>query len=396
MAVPYLLYLYVVAVCLSVSITQIILALIALIFLMDWWLKKKALTVQKDFSLFAFIYGWKGVSLIANGLFFKVVRVKEIWYKMPYLIIGSFSISRKQLHIILNVLFATNAILALYAVGQKYFHFPVVYKPMFAGERLAGYLENPDYYAGHVTLVLMLCLSLTLFYRSRFVVYLPFLLVGVVLSGSRTYLITVSACVLILAYRKSRRAFLYIVTVLPLVLLAGLAYMPIMSERFSASLLLTDSNTRFSYWSVAWSVFKENPVFGIGFKEFFLTHVHPYVAAGILPHEGNAHNLYLHELAEGGIVGLLLVIFVMAYFVRKYSLSYRKNNDQLLSGMSMGISFAFLALIFSGIPEAHFEFPAVWLLLTFLMGICEAYKNGLNSTALQAECRAGSARRTAI
>lgn len=377
--IPYLLYLYAFAVCISISVTHIVFSLIVILFLIDWWKTKSIGNVQKDFSLFAAIYGWKGITLLANGLIMKVYRIKEIWYKMPYLVIGRYRISGNQLNKILHILFIINSLLVVYAVLQEYLNVPEIYYPLFENSsRMRGYLENPNYYAGHMAIALMICLALTLFYRSGFLIYIPFLLSGLIMSGSRSYFAVCILAVLLLAYIKSRKAFMLISSVIPLFLIIGFSIFPMVSNRMSSALINYDLFIRMSYWFTAWDVYKDHALFGVGFKEFFINYIHSYVSKEIVPFEGNAHNLYMQELVEGGPIGLLLVIFVMSYFVRKYYLSFSRSDDQLFSAMSLGISISFLALMMIGITEAHFEFPALWLLLTFLMGICEAYRNGLN------------------
>jgi len=134
-----------------------------------------------------------------------------------------------------------------------------------------------------------------------------------------------------------------------------------------------------AYWPPAWEAYKDFPVFGVGYKEF-TKFLKPLAEAGIVQHAAHDHNLYLQELVEGGPIGLFLMIFTLVYFIRKYYLSFKQNSDRLLSGMSLGVSLSFLILMIGGAAEVNFGTAVIWLLLTFLMGICEAYGNGLTST----------------
>lgn len=377
--IPYLLYLYAFTSCISIAGTNAVLALLAFIFLVDWWKTKSIGNVRKDFSLFAAIYGWKGITLIVNAMAVKVYRVRELWDKIPYLVIGKYRISDYDLLKTLHVLFITNSLLIIYAFLQRFFNVDYIFKPLFYGNRMEGYFGNALHYGGYISIVLLLCLSLSLFYRIDFLLYLPFLIAGLIISESRSYYIGSVVAVLVLAYFKSRRALASTLALIPVILIIGATVFPGFSERLSSIFKASSWQVRLDYWPVAWEIYKESPVFGVGYNEFS-NRLKPLEEAGVIGNASHAHNLYLQELVEGGPVGLLLITFVMVWFVRKYYLLSRRNNDRLFSAMSMGLSLSFLTLMIAGMGEYNFGAAVVWLLLTFLMGICEAYRNGLNPT----------------
>lgn len=375
--IPYLLYLYAFTSCISIAGTNGVLALLALIFLVDWWKTKSIGNVRKDFSLFAAIYGWKGITLMVNGLATKLYRVRELWDKVPYLVIGKYRISDYELRKTLHVLFATNSLLIIYALLQRYFNVDYIFKPLFYGSKMEGYFGNALHYGGYISIVLLLCLSLSLFYRIDFLLYLPFLIVGLIISETRSYYIGSVVAVLVLAYLKSRRALAAALALIPVVLIVGATVSTGFSSRLSSIFMASSWQVRLDYWPVVWETYKEYPVFGVGYNEFSIR-LKSLEEAGVIRNASHAHNLYLQELVEGGPVGLLLITFVMVWFVRKYYLLFRRNDDRLFSAMSMGISLSFLTLMIAGMAEYNFGAAVIWLLLTFLMGICEAYRNGLN------------------
>lgn len=375
--IHYLFYLYAFTSCLSITGTNVVLALLVLIFLFDWWKTKSIGIVRKDFSLFVAIYGWKGVTLMVNALAARIYRVGELWDKVPYLVIGRYRISGCELRKTLHILFIANATLAFYAILQKFFNVPDIYKPLFYGTRMEGYFGNALHYGGYITIVLLICMSLGLFYRAGFFVYLPFLIADLIMSGSRSYYVGGIVAVLLLAYLKSRKALASTLASIPVVLIVGVNVLPGFSDRLSSIFHESSWQIRLDYWPVAWETFKEYPVFGVGYVEFS-SRLEPLASAGIIRNASHAHNLYLQELVEGGPIGFLLIIVTMAWFVRKYYRFFRNNDDQLLSAMSVGLSASFVALMIAGMGEYNFGAAVIWLLLTFLMGICEAYRNGIN------------------
>lgn len=76
---------------------------------------------------------------------------------------------------------------------------------------------------------------------------------------------------------------------------------------------------RFFIWHAAWNTFAKSPLFGHGFSTFRRAYHNKYSAATkapdfrkkypcINPSTNNAHNFFLHFLAETGIVGCLLML----------------------------------------------------------------------------------------
>lgn len=378
-AVPYLFYLYAFSSCISITATNAILALLVLVFLFDWWKTKSIGVVRKDFSLFATIYLWKGVSLIANALTVRIYRVWDLWNKVPYMVIGRYRISGGELRKTLHILFIANSLLVFYAILQRFYNVREIYKPLFYGSRMEGYFGNALHYGGYIAIVLVLCLSLIFFYERRFAVYLPFLIAGLMMSETRSYFIGSVLAVLLLAYLKSWRALASTLALLPVVLIAGANIFPGFSDRLSSILLKSSWQVRMDYWPVVWETIKEYPAFGVGYIEFS-SRLKPLENTGVIGNAAHAHNLYLQELVEGGPIGLLLVTLTMVWFVRKYYRHFREGDDRLFSATSMGLSASFITLMIAGMGEYNFGAAVIWLLLTFLMGICGAYRNSIGGS----------------
>ncbi len=79
----------------------------------------------------------------------------------------------------------------------------------------------------------------------------------------------------------------------------------------TADLTALATNIRLELWKVGFRLFKDHPLFGIGpanvgvvFKTY-----HP-ARLGELDNYGSLHNLYIHQLAERGILGLAALLFL--------------------------------------------------------------------------------------
>ena len=86
-------------------------------------------------------------------------------------------------------------------------------------------------------------------------------------------------------------------------------------------------NDRFIYWQKAWLVFKARPILGSGLKNFnFASRQFPLEDQQLTSY---AHNIFLHNLAEGGLVlGGSFIFFVIFLFYRSFQM-IMKSEDVL-------------------------------------------------------------------
>lgn len=100
-----------------------------------------------------------------------------------------------------------------------------------------------------------------------------------------------------------------------------------------ASRLESSSAQRIIIWRGALKMIKENPVFGVGFMNFYYQ-IPKY--AKLRPKERwDTHHQYLKIAAEMGIIGL--VVFLMLWvvpFVRSWKL-YMRTNDRFIRGIAL-------------------------------------------------------------
>lgn len=97
-------------------------------------------------------------------------------------------------------------------------------------------------------------------------------------------------------------------------------------------------NGRLPLYTQAIQLFKENPLFGIGIKRFYLLN------------ELNldVHNVYLQLLAENGIIGFSIIIFSFIYMFFKTKGAINKSDNNSLIYISLGIQLFFLLYALSG------------------------------------------------
>jgi len=171
---------------------------------------------------------------------------------------------------------------------------------------------------------------------------------GMALSQSRTAYVAFLAALLLTFFRDRAtlaRAFKYATPILvPLLYL--LLNQPTVSHRTQEVSDLEDPNIvlRFLYYQRAFDDFVQSPVIGTGFARFNdelktytgIPHVLYFATSGsIVNDDSHAHNSYLHFLAEGGVVGLFLMLAVWISLFR-----WLGRQKQIFATGSFGKNFA--------------------------------------------------------
>jgi len=86
------------------------------------------------------------------------------------------------------------------------------------------------------------------------------------------------------------------------------------------------SSARGRIWSIGWNIFQTSPILGYGPGSF---HVLSAVETQIPPgfYLVHAHNLFLQVAAEGGIVGILILAFIVGFGFRTFLRAWRKASS---------------------------------------------------------------------
>ena len=132
-----------------------------------------------------------------------------------------------------------------------------------------------------------------------------------------------------------------------------------------------------NYWKhhySAYLVFKNNPIFGIGNKNYrsaCLNFSEKTIAALDVNKNlhrvcsTHPHQIYYEFLSEHGIFGLFFIIILTALYLKKFSQFKKNNNLYLLGGFTYFI-FTFLPLIPSGSFFTSFNATLFWINFCFM------------------------------
>ncbi len=174
------------------------------------------------------------------------------------------------------------------------------------------------------------------------------LLNALILAGRRMTLAAVLAATSLLLMFRKKFIPLGIGIAATLALIVGLGQ----AQRFSVqpeAILGSESLVeRQAVWYAAWHLFKENPLLGCGFRTFKeeskpyvdqYREMDPNLVHGDLE---DAHNIFLHVLAENGVVGLAFFLFLFY----KGIFSGIRLIDKNIAAFSISMAFIIFFLHF--------------------------------------------------
>jgi O-antigen ligase len=137
-------------------------------------------------------------------------------------------------------------------------------------------------------------------------------------------------------------------------------------RRFSTDNLLQEGRPK--YWSNVLTMVGDFPLVGAGFGTF--PSAFPvYEDAGLDNPLVHAHNDYLENLAELGLVGFgLLLAGVLFLYVTAFRTWIRRNNPEV-KGLVLGALVSVAAMLFHSITDFNLHIPANALLFTVVLSL---------------------------
>ncbi len=114
---------------------------------------------------------------------------------------------------------------------------------------------------------------------------------------------------------------------------------------------------RVEMWRVAWRLFEEHPLLGIG-PNRYLAAISAQAEAGLVSPlvagARHAHNEYLNALATGGVLGLITVVLLLGVSAWIFYRYVRRDNDEV-SALGLAGLMVVAAYVIFGLADAPLE-----------------------------------------
>jgi O-antigen ligase len=260
---------------------------------------------------------------------------------------------------------------AAFSVIYGFVRFKFGYPPH---DRLAGTFASPVSFGNIIALINLLGVSYILFklYRNRYEAALVFaaniiIFFGLIFTATRGGIIAfLAGAVFIIVYvLRLKGVFLTIIILSTLALCVYMA--PGLNKKFMETIFMfsspdTSLGWRFVLWKAAFEVFKENPIFGVGFNNLHKIYLELFpIHNGSIAH---AHSNFLQILAEHGLLGAFAITALMVRLFISYVSGFLKHNAKSVIGLGLYIVF-----FLKGISEYSFFDSEVCMLFWFVNGM---------------------------
>ena len=175
--------------------------------------------------------------------------------------------------------------------------------------------------------------------------------VAIVLTQSLTAWLGAAVVGVVIAMRfASRRAWL---VASALVVVIGLTLLVVGPrwEKFTTAWFAMSTGWRLSWWAGALQVISENPLFGVGPRNFILIDGPTYGFRTTF----HAHNLYLNVATEHGLVGVALLIATLATIATRLKATYATIADSFDCACWWAAACAVLAFAVLGLATTPYH-----------------------------------------
>jgi O-antigen ligase len=375
----YFFYLLALTSAISISASTIILSLFLVFYLAN--IKENLKYIPRDFKLFFFLYLWRAITLILNKFFSSVISrfFNGIWDKLGYITASNLDIDAKKIEKFIKILIWVNTITVIYAILQKYLGFPIIFKSLFSQDmlRFKGFHSHPLRFAGYFSTVCIIAFSFASFYSKKLFYFFPFLLFGLMLNASRTYWFSTIITFLIISFLKSKKflitTFFSIFGFLLIFFSVFGNYRDRIEKTIESKNNISHMELRKNFWKAGLDIFLKNPIYGIGDGKVS-NYLKPYLEKGLIDNTAHCHNIYITSVAETGVIGLGILLWIFIYFIKKYYNEFMKSKDNFSKAFSISLFGSFINIAISGFTEHNFATFVIWSFLSFYMGIYESYK----------------------
>jgi len=260
-----------------------------------------------------------------------------------------------------------------------------------SGSRFVGGSGDPNYLAAGIIPAALLTAGLiastrNLLLRIGGAVVIGVLTIGFVGAQSRGGLVAAVVAV-VAAFLLFKRARAAVLALLLLVLAVGGVWYSANPKAWERVSSFDGSGTgRTELWEIAWRMGGDHPVVGVGLDNFIVQSPTYADRVGTLEHAGFvvetplvAHNVYVQMFAEGGLIGLALLLLALGMAVGAAAHAagrFEQQGDRAMATLSRTVVVAQLAMLTASFFISNGHDRRIWVLLAIGPALAAAAARG--------------------
>lgn len=276
---------------------------------------------------------------------FRTFLRKTVQYAAVALAMSFVGRDERRLRLILKTLAWAGIVFSIDGLVQwKFGHDLLRWREPWAS-RLTGPMGNPNNFATYLVMVMPIQLWLVFGGAKRWQAMVMLLgilasILPIILTDSRMAWLVFAVNLMAFAVLAKRVALLAYPVILGIGLLLS-GHLPSLQGLFDLS------PGRAEGWTVAWRMFLDHPIVGIGHGSY-MAHYMEYLPslAGTWPRPQYAHNCYLQLLAEGGVLGLGAFMLLVGWVLQRAWRRLLRPPTRMISPL-IGLAVSLVAFLVS-------------------------------------------------
>ena len=365
-------------------LSDLAISLISLIYIFHIIIKKDyEIFKNKWFQFLIIFWVYLILNTLINTINFDTLRISVSYFRFIFFIFAiSFLLSVKNdnLKYFFFCLLFCYLLLIFDSLIQFFFGENLLGYPLISGPRLSSFFGDDlilgSYLARLFPLLLGMFILINEKINSKFLNYsliFTFILCGFIifLTGERTaffyfVLVNLFLSVGLRSYKKLR---IYCLIISLLAIVISIIFNPTLKNRMVDLTLLellpvvdgkknivffTDQHTQ--HYKSAIKIYKDNPIFGIGVKNFRFICQEPKYIISEISCSTHPHHTYIQLLTELGIVGFSFIAFIFFYFLKTIINIFRDKNlsNIFISDFQLCLSSCILISLWPLSPSGNF------------------------------------------
>lgn len=295
-----------------------------------------------------------------------------LYRMLPLFLAVAFIKNRQQLYQVILIMAVSITLADIAAIWQG----------LHGNLRAEGFSANAMIMAGFLLQMIPFLLFITLegkflSDKARITYFLVFFLscIAMIYNGTRGAWVAVGVSILLgVSCMKVSKKIVVGLIVLLCISDVLLMQIPRVNDRVHSMTNMSDQSNaeRLVLWQSSWQMFVDHKITGIGTGNFEKLYVGKYMLPAAKAELSNAHNIYLHALAEGGVIGFSALLYLFSYILYQ---SYTKLKKVKTRTWGLVTLLFTISLMLQGFTECNFVDSAVIRMYWFLLGLMQAAYN---------------------